>query len=144
MGKYKELVHKLPEERKTMEDLTDITDEFIETIKITHPQKYNTFIEKVQVLLDEGHFTEEKLMEVKETSHDRFTVEDTTKYAKEGYEIDFSQECFNEYDFNFIMNEMYCIFKTIYHEEMDKYTELSLSWLDHFKGKALWYYEKLY
>ena len=145
MGKYKEWVHKLPEKQEVMEKLTDITDEFIETIKVIHPQKYNIFMDKVKQLYDEGHFTEEHLKHAKEiTGDDHFSLEDTTKYAKEAYEIDFDKESFNEYDFNFIINEMYKIFNPIYKEEMDKYTELALAWLDYNSGKAFWYFEKMY
>lgn len=145
MGKYKEWVHKLPEKQEIMEKLTDITDDFVESIKITHPQKYNNFLDKVKQLYDEGHFTEDNLIKAKEiTGNDHFTLEDTTKYAKEAYEINFDNESFNEYDFNFIVNEMYSLFHPIYKEEMDKYTELALAWLDHNAGKTFWYFKKLY
>lgn len=144
MGKYKELVHKLPEEREVMEELTDMTDEFIESIKITHPQKYHNFVDKIKSLSDKGHFTEDLLHEIKEKRDDHYSLDDTTTFAKESYEIDFDKESFNEYDFNFIMNEMYNMFNPIYQDETEKYAELTLAWLDYNKGKALKYYKKLY
>ena len=144
MGKFKDIVHKLPEDREVMEELTDLTDEFVESIKVTHPQRYSNFIEKIKKLCDMGHFTEDILMEIKETMDDHYSLEDTTKYATETYEIDFDKESFNQYDLNFIMNEMYRLFHTIYQDDTDKYAELSLAWLDYNKGKAYWYYTNLY
>ena len=144
MGKFKELVHKLPEEREVMESLTDMTDDFIESIKVTHPQKYNTFIDKIKTLSSWGHFTEDSFNEAKEALDDHYTLEDTTKFAKENYEIDFDKEYFNEYDFNFIMNEVYRLYHAIYQEDTEKYAELTLAWLDYNRGKAYCYYKKLY
>lgn len=141
MGKYKDWVHKLPQHKDTMIHLTDITDEFVEAVKITHPQKYTALISKLEKLCSEGHFTKEEL----EKLHDLyFSIEDTTNYAKETYEIDFDKEQFNKYDFNFIMNEMYKIFNSLYHQDKSKYAELTLSWLDYNEGKAYTYFEKMY
>ena len=140
MGKYKEIVHKLPEDREVMEMLTDITDEFIESVKVTQPQKYSTLMNKLKALCECGHFTKEKYEEL-EDGH--WTVEDTTNYAKEAYEVDFDKESFNEYDFNFIMNEMYKVFYPVYQDDVSKYAELTLAWLDYNHGKAYDYYIKL-
>lgn len=146
MGAYKDLVHKLPEEREVMEHLTDVTDEFVESVKITHPQKYNNFIEKLKKIHSHNHFTKEYLQEIylSENMEQYYSLDDTTKYAKEEFEIDFTKESFNEYDFNFAMNETHKVYKSIYNKDMNKCTELALSWLDYNNGKALAYYKKLY
>lgn len=144
MGKYSEIIHQLPEEKEVMEKLTELTDAFVESVKMTHPQKYNSFIEKIKKLHDDNHFDAETIETLKDELHAHWSVEDTTNYAKETYEIDFDKENFNEYDFNFIMNEMYRNFNVVFQDETSKYAELSLAWLDKNKGKALCYYEKLY
>lgn len=144
MGKYSDLIHQLPEERDIMEELTALTDEFVESIKITHPQKYNNFIEKIKKLGHHNHFDENTINEIKDIMNVHWSVDDTTNYAVEAYEINFDKENFNEYDFNFIMNEMYDTFNAVFQDETNKYAELSLAWLDKNKGKAYCYFEKLY
>ena len=141
MGKYKEMIYKLPEEREVMELLTDITDNFVESIKVTQPQKYANLINRLKELTSEGHFTKEHLEGI---DHVHYSLDHTTKIAEETYEVDFTKECFNEYDFNFTMNEMHKLFHSVFHDDHHKYAELSISWLDHHKGKALQYYEKMY
>ena len=141
MGQYKEMVHKLPEDREIMEMLTDITDNFVESVKITQPQKYANLINKMKEISEEGHFTKDHLEHI---DHGHFSTDFTTKLAEEIYEIDFTKEHFNEYDFNFIMNEMHKLFHPVYHDKNEHYAELAIAWLDHNKGKAYKYYEKMY
>ena len=144
MGKYKDLVSKLPEEREIMEHLTIITDEFVESVRMAHPQKYNNFITEVQNISTKHHFNEEKLHEAYKHVGNHFNVEDTTRVAKEEFEIDFTKEAFNHYDFNFIMNEMYKTYCNVYQNETTRYAELALAWLDVHDGKVMKYYEKMY
>ena len=144
MAKYKELVHTLEQEKEIMEILTDLTDEFVESVRVTHPQKYNAFIEKVTKLACKNHFNQETLKEVNNYVLQCYSVEDTTKYAQEEFEIDFNKECFNKYDFNFTINHIYHLFSSIYGKDMNKYTELSLAWLDHYHGKAYKFFVKNY
>ena len=146
MGAYHDIVHKLPEEREVMEKLTDMTDEFVESVRLTHPQKYNNFIDKVKKLQSHNHFSKESLEEAykHENIEQLHSVEDTTNYAKKEFEIDFSKENFNQYDFNFIMNETSRIYSSIYNKDMNKLAELTLAWLDYNHGKAYHYYKKLY
>ena len=142
MGKYKELIHKLPEERETMELLTDITDEFVESVKITQPQKYANLMNKLKALATTGHFTKEIVESINDNWH--WTVEDTTNYVKQTYEVNFDKEPFNEYDFNFVMNDMYKLYYPVFQDDTAKYAELTLAWLDQNNGKAYCYYEKMY
>ena len=144
MGKYKELVHKLPENKETMEFLTDLTDEFVESVRLTHPQKYTNFIEEIKEISSKHHFNEDKLKESEKHVNRYFDIIDSTNHAKEDFDIDFTKESFNKYDFNFILNEMYKTFCNVHGDDMNKYIELSLAWLDQHDGKAMDYYRKMY
>lgn len=144
MGQYKELVYHLPEEREVMEELTTITDNFVETVRLTHPQKYNNFIEQVKKLHTSHHFTKETLEEAHKHVEPHYTIEHTNKVAREEFDITFSKEPFNEYDFNFVMNEKYKIYCSVYGDNTNTYAELALAWLDHNHGKAMKYYQKVY
>ena len=145
MAVYKDLVHSLPEEREIMETLTDLTDEFIDSIKGSFPQKYTTFIDKVKHLKIPNHFTKDSLEEVYMNGimEEHYLLEDTNNYAQKEFEIDFSKEHFNCYDFNYMMNYHYCIYKNIHNPDINKLAELTLTWLDHYNGKALWFHNKL-
>ena len=145
MAVYKDLVYSLPEEKEIMQELTLITDEFVESIKVTHPQKYNNFIEKVKAIKSHNHFTKECLQEVYKHGkmEEHYKLEDTTNYAQKEFDIDFSRESFNIYDFNYIMNYHYHMYKSIHAKDTNKLAELSLAWLDQHNGKAFWFYEKI-
>lgn len=144
MGKYKDMVYKLPEEREVMEHLTNITDEFVESVRVTHPQKYASFIEEVRSISSKHHFNKDTLEEAKRHVGNYFSLDVTSKFAKEEYEVDFSKENFNEYDLNFMMNEMYKTYNNVYQNDTHKYAELTLAWLDRYNGKAVKYYNKMY
>ena len=116
MGQYKEIVYHLPEDKEVMEELTTLTDNFVETVKITHPQKYNSFIDQIKKLHTEHHFTSETLAEAYAHVAPHFNLEHTNKIAREEFEITFAKEPFNEYDFNFIMNEEYKIYNSLYNK----------------------------
>ena len=64
MGKYKDIVYTLPEEREIMEQLTDITDSLVESVRVTHPQKYSNFIMEVQKL---KHMNQELFLMIENT-----------------------------------------------------------------------------
>ena len=146
MGMYKELVLALPEEYDVMHELTDMTDEFIESIKVTHPQKYNMFMDKVKTIKSHNHFTKEYLEEV--YSHglldEYYKLEHTTNYAHKEFDIDFSKEPFNEYDFNYMMNYHHNVYKSMHNKDVNKCAELTLAWLDSNNGKAMWFHNMLH
>ena len=144
MGKYKDLVHSLPEEREIMERLTDITDTLVESVRVTHPQKYSTFIMEVQNLKHMNHFNDALLKQSYHHVPAHFTLITTNKMATDNFDIDFAKESFNEYDLNFVTNEMYQHFSNMYQDTPHKFMELALSWLDKHEGKAKHYYEKMY
>lgn len=144
MGKYKELVHQLPEEKEVMEHLTDITDVFVESIKVTHPQKYSNFIQEIKKISSHNHFDEESIMDAKPHMSEKFKIEETNKMAVEMFDIDFEKESFSKQDFYYILNEMYCQFSNVFGEDKSKYGELALAWLDKNDGKAKVYFEKMY
>ena len=144
MGKYKEIVYTLPEEREVMETLTDLTDTFVESVKLTHPQKYNSFLDSVKQLHSHHHFDDMLLKESRHHVHEHYTLVHSNKLAQEEFEVEFSKEPFNQYDFNFILNEMHKMYHNLYNDDVTKYAELALSWLDHNNGKAKKYYEKMY
>ena len=146
MGIYSELVHKLPEEKEIMEQLTIITDDFAETVKISQPQKYNMFIEKVKHLHSNNHFSKETLDDAYKHKHIEqiYPVDVTTNFVTKEFDVDFSKEHFNEYDLNFIMNDMHKNFGSMYNNDTAKLAELTLTWLDTNHGNAYKYYHKLY
>lgn len=139
---YKEIVEKLPQETKTMQKLAQITDEFVESVKTTLPQKYADFIQKVQKLADGHHFTDQTLMDSYNHIPCHYDLDDTKRLACD-FEIDFTKEIFNKYDFNYAINLMYHTFKALYCEEHNKYVELALAWLDTDCGKAWKHYKKI-
>ena len=146
MGTYKDLVYNLPEEKEIMEELTIITDDFVESVKVTHPQKYNLFIEKIKNIKSTNHFNKESLEEAYKDGHihQNYSLQDSNTYAQKELDIDFSKEPFNEYDLNYIMNYHYHNYNDIYNNDVNKIAELTLAWLDHHNGKAMWLYNKLY
>lgn len=146
MAMYKDLVYSLPEERDIMEKLTVITDDFVESIKVTHPQKYNAFMDKVKGIKSSNHFSKDNLEEVYKNGHleEHYKLEDTNNYAQKEFDIDFSKESFNQYDLNYMMNYHYSVYKSIYNNDINKLAELTLAWLDQHDGKAMWYHNKLH
>ena len=144
MGKYKDIVYTLPEEKEIMKQLTDITDSLVESVRVTHPQKYSNFIVEIQKLKHINHFDDMLLKESQQYVPLHFSLQTTNKMSHDHFEIDFSKESFNEYDLNFITNDMYYHFSNMYQTEPHKYMELALSWLDKHEGKAKNYYERMY
>lgn len=146
MGMYRDLVLALPEETELMHELTNLTDEFVESIKVTHPQKYNMFMDKIKGIHSHNHFTEEKLEEVYSNGEleEYYKLEHTTNLANKEFDIDFSKERFNEYDFNYIMNYHHNVYKTMHNKDVHKCAELTIAWLDSHDGKAMWFHNMLH
>jgi hypothetical protein len=144
MGNYSDIVHSLPEDRDVMEELTTLTDTFIESVKATHPQKYTNFMQQLKGISTSHHFDEHSLKEALQHVGTYINHEESSKLAEVEFAVDFHKEPFNKCDFNFIMNYMYHQFHHLYNDNWAEYVKLALSWLDVNHGKAKTFYEKLF
>ena len=144
MGNFSDIVHGLPEDREVMEELTTLTDNFIESVKATHPQKYTNFMQQIKSISIAHHFDEHSLKEALQPVGTHINHEESTKLAEVEFEVNFNKEPFNKCDFNFIMNYMYHLFHHVYKDNWAEYAKLALSWMDTNHGKAKTFYEKMF
>lgn len=142
MGKFKEYIYQLSD-IEDMQKVTEIIDNHLEKFKMYQPQEYTELMSHIEKLVNQNHFTEDILMEAHQHIGDHFSINASNMIAEDDFEIDFTKESFNQYDFNYVINYMYKIYCNVIGDDDVKYGEFTLAWLDDKNNKALKHYNNM-